>query len=302
MTPSPTILSTADVATLLNVNESTVKRWTEKGILHCFKTPGGHRKYRQEDVADFVDRYGFKTEGGMPSPSTAAAQPSGVSPDYAILTKNYATLASMLTEILLRGNEEETFQLLNLLRINRFTLVELYDRIIAESLRQIGALWVERTASIEQEHIATNCMLGAIRRLQNVIPKKERTGLTALCGCFEEEFHETGITCVRNVLDAEGWTTVYLGANCPVESFIQAVGRYRPQLVCVSSTTPRTRLQFRRDCALLHEASRQAGAKLVVGGSATLQGGKSRIDAEYVAATLGDLLRWISEHIHMSAA
>jgi MerR family transcriptional regulator, light-induced transcriptional regulator len=292
-----TILSTADVASLLKVNESTIKRWTEKGILHCYKTPGGHRKYSQEDVAAFIDHYGYKVDEPVAPKETAAQPVLPVSADYAILTKDHASLASVLTEILLRGNDEETYQFLNLLRINRYTLVELYDKIIAESLRRIGSLWVERVVNIEQEHIATNCMLTAIRRLQTVIPKKERTGMTALCGCFEGEFHEVGVTCVRNVLDAEGWNTIYLGTNLPVESFIQAVGRYRPQLVCVSSTTPKTKFLFRRDCQLLHEAARQWGAKFLVGGSATMQGGKSKIDADYIAESIGGLLGWLQAQL-----
>jgi MerR family transcriptional regulator, light-induced transcriptional regulator len=287
------ILSTIDVAGLLKVNESTVKRWTEKGVLRCFKTPGGHRKYTQEDVSEFIERYGYKVDEAALQEEPSPPQPAAVSADYAILTKHHASLSSMLTEILLRGSEDETFQFLNLLRINRFTLVELYDRIVAESLRQIGALWVDRAVTIDQEHIATNCVLQAIGRLQTLLPKSERMEMTALCGCFGEEFHDVGITCIRNVLEAEGWNTVFIGANLPVESFIQAVKRFRPQLVCISSTTPKTKLHFRRDCSLVHEAAKQVGAKLAAGGSATRQCGKNKVDADFIAGTTTELLGWV---------
>lgn len=288
-----TILTTPEVAGLLKVNESTVKRWTEKGILRCFKTPGGHRKYTQEDVAAFIERYGYKVEGPAHASGSSAPQPVPVSPDIAVLTKHHQSLATMLTEILLRGSEAETFQYLDHLRASRFTLAEIYDEIVAPSFKQIGAMWVDHTVTVDQGHIAAQCMLQAMGRLQAMWAKKERTGLTALCGCFGEELHELGITCVRNVLEAEGWNTVFAGPNLPADSFAQAVARIRPQLVCVSTTTPKTKLHFRRDCSLLHEAAKQAGAKLAAGGCATMHENKSRIDADLAAATCAELLAWV---------
>ena len=98
---------------------------------------------------------------------------------------------------------------------------------------------------------------------------------------------------MRNVLDAEGWTTLYLGPNLPVDSFIQAVERYRPHLVCVSATTPKTRSAFHKDCIALHTATQRMGAHLMIGGSATMQHGAGDIATDYVPASIADALRWI---------
>jgi len=295
------ILSTTDVAVLLKVNESTVKRWTERGTLRCFKTPGGHRKYTRKDIAEFIERFGFEVDSAMLSAS--AVQPGvTVSTDYAILTKNFAMLTDVLKEMLLRGDEDGAYQFLSLLRANRYTLPELYDQIVGSALRRIGAMWVERTVSIEQEHVATNCMLSALRLLQHDVVKKPLNNRTAICGCFEEEFHEVGITCVRNMLDAEGWTTYYLGANLPVDSFIQALERYTPDLVCVSATTPKAKFKFRKDCALLHAATRRAGATLLIGGAATMQGGASRIAADFIPKSVAETQLWIEAHYRNGSA
>ncbi len=289
------LLSTTDVAALLKVNESTVKRWTEKGTLRCFKTHGGHRKYTRKDVAEFIERFGFEVDESAIRAS--APQPGvTVSTDYAILTKNFALLAGVLKETLLRADEDGAYDFLRLLRSNRYTLPELYDQVVGVALRQIGAMWVERTVSIEQEHIATNCMLSALRLLQHDIPKKPLNNRTVICGCFEGEFHEVGITCVRNMLDAEGWTTYYLGPNLPVESFIQALERYTPDLVCVSATTPKVKTQFRKDCALLHAAAHRMGAALLVGGAATMQGGASKIAADFIPKSVAETLLWTEAH------
>jgi MerR family transcriptional regulator, light-induced transcriptional regulator len=294
-----TVLSTAEVAVLLKVNESTVKRWTDKGTLRCFKTPGGHRKYSMTDVNDFIERFGFEIDAQVLGVRDFGTT---VSTDYAILTKNYPVLISLLRESLLRGDPNEAYQFLRLLLANRYALTDLYDRVVAEALRQIGVMWAERTVGIDQEHIATNCMLSALRLLQTDTPAKAAVGLTALCGCFEGEFHEVGIICVRNILDTEGWTTYYAGPNLPVGSFIQAIERYRPNLVCVSGTTPKTKFQFHRDCALVHEAARAVSAKFIVGGSAALHPGKSKIPADYVPSTIADTLAWMQAEVQLRKA
>lgn len=43
-------LTPADVATLFNVSTVTVAAWADAGKLPCFKTPGGQRRFRREDV------------------------------------------------------------------------------------------------------------------------------------------------------------------------------------------------------------------------------------------------------------
>jgi excisionase family DNA binding protein len=45
-----TLLRTADVARLLGVSRSTVCRWARVGKLSFVSTPGGHRRYRVEEV------------------------------------------------------------------------------------------------------------------------------------------------------------------------------------------------------------------------------------------------------------
>lgn len=35
---------------LLGVDESTLRRWADSGHIHAFRTPGGHRRFAQEDI------------------------------------------------------------------------------------------------------------------------------------------------------------------------------------------------------------------------------------------------------------
>ncbi len=52
---SSPMLTASDVARLLNLHISTVRRWTDKGILNGYRIGSrGDRRYRQGDILSFL--------------------------------------------------------------------------------------------------------------------------------------------------------------------------------------------------------------------------------------------------------
>ena len=50
-------LNSNDVAKILGVNISTLKRWTENGTIECTKTIGGHRKFTMQNVRNYYKNH-----------------------------------------------------------------------------------------------------------------------------------------------------------------------------------------------------------------------------------------------------
>lgn len=48
--PSPQWLTIGQVARILGVHPTTLRRWTNEGMIRCLRTPGGHRRFLQRDV------------------------------------------------------------------------------------------------------------------------------------------------------------------------------------------------------------------------------------------------------------
>jgi excisionase family DNA binding protein len=48
-------LTLQETATLLAVCPATVRRYTNRGALRCFRTPGNQRRFRLSDVLDFME-------------------------------------------------------------------------------------------------------------------------------------------------------------------------------------------------------------------------------------------------------
>lgn len=47
-------LTLGEAARHLGVAQSTVRKWTDSGRLDTFKTPGGHRRFKKEDLDSFM--------------------------------------------------------------------------------------------------------------------------------------------------------------------------------------------------------------------------------------------------------
>jgi excisionase family DNA binding protein len=48
------LITLEDAATILNVCKTTVRRYTNKGVLDCIRTPGGQRRFKLSHVIDFM--------------------------------------------------------------------------------------------------------------------------------------------------------------------------------------------------------------------------------------------------------
>lgn len=52
-----TIYTTHDVSRLLHVNPRSVINWIEQDLLHSYRTPGGHRRIRHNDLLAFLRKH-----------------------------------------------------------------------------------------------------------------------------------------------------------------------------------------------------------------------------------------------------
>jgi excisionase family DNA binding protein len=51
---SPLGLSTSQAAHALGVSLGTIRRWSDMGYLKSYRTPGGQRRFSQEQISQFV--------------------------------------------------------------------------------------------------------------------------------------------------------------------------------------------------------------------------------------------------------
>jgi excisionase family DNA binding protein len=54
---SPQIFTTYDIGRMTGTDPTTVHKWIDKGLLRGYRTPGGHRRVRGEDLRNFLNAH-----------------------------------------------------------------------------------------------------------------------------------------------------------------------------------------------------------------------------------------------------
>jgi excisionase family DNA binding protein len=288
-------LTTSQAALLLQVHESSVKRWSNTGDLKLEKTTGGHRRIRFDALLDFA-------RAKVPGSDLLFFAPHEEEVARAALDARDRGNFDGVRELVLRFCDTEAPRwLAHLIRYLEgpcgIPMARLFDHGIAGALAEVGKQWQSGSRTIALEHRFTQKILDALHailvRLEDaeaiaaevdLVVRESGSGsvaaapesgrrLHAVVGCSEGCHHEIGALMARILLQRAGWSVTYLGANVPFEEIAGIQELERAQLLCVSFVTPLGAGDVRR-CLKVLNALRQPAApyRLVVGGLTGLYG------------------------------
>jgi excisionase family DNA binding protein len=257
--------SPAQLAPIIGVSESTLKRWIDAGHLDAEKTLGGHRKIALPHLLAFL------RSRGRAVPSLEAlgflaerhADPNGA-----------PHTPEALAGLLLRGDTSVARTLvLDQFRRGR-ALDELLDRLVAPAMAWLGAQWADGKIDVYEEHVATLRAWSILVELRSLLPIPLDRAPLALGGSPEGDPYLLPTLMAELTLADMGWRTVNIGPNTPVSSLLEAVTRHRPRLVWLSVTSMKPSASFFEGYPRLFEAAQAKGASVIIGGqglTATLQ-------------------------------
>lgn len=166
----------------------------------------------------------------------------------------------------------------------------LYVNLLGPVLAQVGDEWASGTRSIASEHLATSVGLRLVGRLgpRGLRPGRRRTATIVLGGAPGDP-HQLPLLMVVDVLRWEGFTVVDLGADVPVDSFLEAATAARDLVaVGVSLSVDRHRRGAARVLTSLRTAVPEA--RLLAGGPAVRDEASARgLGADGWASHAGDV-------------
>ena len=114
----------------------------------------------------------------------------------------------------------------------RLVYLQVFERV----QREIGRLWQLQRITVAQEHYCTAAVQSMMAQFYPTILNTPKHGRTVVAACVGEEAHEVGIRLVADLLELNGWTTCYLGANVPTDALVGETRRRKADLVALSTT------------------------------------------------------------------
>jgi MerR family transcriptional regulator, light-induced transcriptional regulator len=240
---SSPVLRIGELSRRLGVSDHVLRAWESRyGLLQPVRSPGGFRLYSEADVAR-VRRMQAHVAQGL---SAAEAARVALAEDQAALGGNQAAPGSdaepradfgpgALRDALDAFDEPATQAVFDRL-ISDLSLTAMLREVLLPYLAELGERWVQGTASIAQEHFASNLIRGRLAGLAR--GWGDGHGPRAILACPPAELHDLALMIFGIALNRRGWRIDYLGANTPVDELTRAAQARRPDLVVLAATRP----------------------------------------------------------------
>lgn len=222
-----------EAATILGVNVSTIKRWTDEGHLECIKSAGGHRKFLIEHLAAFLNKHKKKTTKLNIFP---AENSKDLQMTLYILRGNYEYLIDYVYHHALKCNLHLIQKVLNGLFLAQFPIHQIYDRLIVPVLVKIGNNWENNEISIAEEHFASQTIKDSICRLQGILNLPKKSVGNVICALPSKELHDISLKMVQHILEIKGYKVFFSGQITPLKILPEICEKLKVSRIYISST------------------------------------------------------------------
>ena len=148
-----------------------------------------------------------------------------------------ADLAHQYLSALLRYDRHSASTLILGAVENKVSIREIYCRVFEPCQYEIGRLWQSNVVGVAQEHYCTASTQLIMSQLYPYIFRSNRTFRgTIVAACVSGELHEIGARMLCDLLEMEGWNTIYLGANVPAGGIVDVLRDNRSAILAVSAS------------------------------------------------------------------
>jgi MerR family transcriptional regulator, light-induced transcriptional regulator len=238
----PPVLRIGELSRRLGVSDHVLRAWESRyGLLQPVRSAGGFRLYSEEDESR-VRRMQAHLARGLSAAEAAQAvlgEDNGAGHGRAATPDRDAPAASELSGALrqaLDAFDEPAAQAALDRLVSDLSVTTVLRDVVLPYLTELGERWESGTASIAQEHFATNVIRGRLAGLARGWGNGH--GPRAVLACPPGELHDLALMIFGIALNRNGWRIDYLGMNTPVEELTRTVNARHPDLVVLAATLP----------------------------------------------------------------
>jgi len=234
-THMPGLFPIRTVSELTGVNAITLRAWeTRYGLIEPIRKSSGHRLYTQEHI-DLINRVVGLLDRGMRIGQINAETLSGADLDSDSTEQRQdhwqRHINGMIAAII--RFDESSLERIYGEALSFYPVRVVTDKLLTPLMRELGERWANKRGSVAEEHFFGFYLrnkLGARFHHRSQV----QTGPRLLLACLPGDLHEIGLLLFA--LDAcdQGFQTVLLGANMPLEELPAAVKKTKSDALVLS--------------------------------------------------------------------
>jgi DNA-binding transcriptional MerR regulator len=238
------VLRIGELSRRLGVSDHLLRAWEIRyGLLQPVRSAGGFRLYSETDALR-VRRMQAHLARGLSAAEAAQAvlgedSGAGAGPGRAAAPRHPPPATSELSGALrqaLDAFDEPAAQAVLDRLVSDLSLATALRDVVVPYLTELGERWERGTASVAQEHFASNVIRGRLAGLAR--GWGDGHGPRAVLACPPGELHDLALMVFGIMLNRSGWRIDYLGMSTPIDELTRTVDARRPDLVVLAATRP----------------------------------------------------------------
>lgn len=157
------------------------------------------------------------------------------------------------------------------------------DEGFVPGLREAGRLWDEGELFLPELVLAAEAMKAATAILLPTLEKRgggRKVRGRVVIGTIEGDIHDIGKTLVATMLSANGYETRDLGADVPVQRFVDEAESFDADFICISALLTTTMGGQKKVIEALKKRSLREMYRVLVGGAPCSEKWASQIGAD----------------------
>lgn len=238
MSDERAVLRIGEVSRRTGVAVETLRAWERRyGLLAPARTEGGHRLYREADVARVEAMQRLLVAGWTASAAAREVlrDPGAVLPLRPVDGAGGDASGELIARLRRSIDAFDAPAADGLVDdvLARLEVPRALDEVLLPVLRTVGDGWQDDPRVIAREHFATNVLRP---RLQRLLRTAVRHGARAcVAAAPEREEHDLGLLASAVVAADAGWRVHYLGPRTPTVAIERAVADLDPEVVLVGA-------------------------------------------------------------------
>lgn len=198
---------------------------------------------------------------------------------------------------ILAGEAEEVSKIVKELVNLKYPPEKILQEGLIKGIEILANKFKTEMVLIPEALVATRALNAGLKTISPYIKKDNMYKARAVIGTVEGDIHDIGKNLVKMVVSTVGVEVIDLGIDVSIEKFIDAIKKYKPQLVMISALLTTTLKQMKLTIEEIKNKNLRDDVIIFVGGAPVTRAYAMEIKADYYTKDVVELRDLLDENL-----
>ena len=198
---------------------------------------------------------------------------------------------------ILEGEAEEVSKIVKELVNLKYPPEKILQEGLIKGIEILADKFKTEMVLIPEALVATRALNAGLKTISPYIKKDNMYKARAVIGTVEGDIHDIGKNLVKMVVSTVGVEVIDLGIDVSIEKFIDAIKKYKPQLVMISALLTTTLKQMKLIIEEVENKNLRDDVIIFVGGAPVTRAYAMEIKADYYTKDVVELRDLLDENL-----